>query len=251
VIEVEVIPRLLVAQFPVLVTSEPVAGATIDPGEVDRIADLAVTLEAHELLNEVEQFVTRGVCIERVLVDLMAPAARALGDAWKRDDLDFVEVTMALWRLQEVLRELAGRSPPTGRMSADPRGALFSPVPGDQHSFGTAMIEECFARAGWDTDLMIDPTRGDLLARLGNRRFDLLGLTLSNDCHIAQLSSLIRAIRNVSRNPNICVMLGGRALIERPAIATEVGADGTAPSALDALDLADRLIDLPLRTASA
>lgn len=253
IIEVEVIPRLLVAHFPALVASQPASpvDAQIDPTEIDRIAELAVTLEAHELLTEVEQFVTRGVCVERVLVELMAPAARSLGEAWKSDDLDFVEVTMALWRLQEVLREIAGRAPPTGRMSADPRGALFSPFPGDQHSFGTAMIEECFARAGWDTDLMIDPTRAGLLTRLADRHFDLVGLTVSNDCHNAQLSSLIRAMRNVSRNPSLCIMLGGPALAERPGLAVEAGADGTAPTALDALDLADRLVALPLRTATA
>jgi methanogenic corrinoid protein MtbC1 len=251
VIEVEVIPRLLVAHFPVLVPSEPAAPAEVDPAEVERIAGLAVTLEAHELLAEVEQFVRRGVCIERVLVELMAPAARELGEAWKRDDLDFVEVTMALWRLQEVLREIAGRSPPGGRVQADPRSALFSPYPTDQHSFGTVMIEECFARAGWDTDLLVDPSRADLLARLANRHFDLVGLTVSSDCHIAQLSSLVTAMRNVSQNSSVCVMLGGRALIERPAIAVEAGADGTAATALDALDLADSLILVPLRSASA
>ena len=251
VLEVEVIPRLLVAHFPVLVPSEPVATAQIDPQEVERIASLAVTLEAHELLVEVEHFVMRGVCIERVLVDLMAPAARQLGDAWKRDDLDFVEVTMALWRLQEVLREIASRTPPNHRMSADPRSALFSPLPGDQHGFGTAMIEECFARAGWDTALLIEPKRSDLLSRLANRHFDMVGLTVSNDCHNGPLSSLVRAMRDVSQNQNICVVLGGRALIERPEIAVEAGADGTAPTALDALDLADRLIDVPLRAATA
>ena len=45
------------------------------------------------------------------MVDLLAPAARLLGEYWEDDRCDFVDVTMGLWRLQEVVHEIAARAP--------------------------------------------------------------------------------------------------------------------------------------------
>ena len=162
VIESEVIPCLLVSHDILPHGLAPGTGA-VDPVEVAAFAPLAVTLEAHELLAEVEAFARRGLSVERIFIEVLAPAARWLGEEWTEDRIDFLDVTMGLWRLQEVLRELAARYPSCGFDRSAPRSALFAPMPGDQHSFGASMIDECFARAGWDTELLLSPTRTSLL----------------------------------------------------------------------------------------
>ncbi|GAA4036190.1 hypothetical protein GCM10022281_15880 [Sphingomonas rosea] len=238
-LQVDIIPSLLVAhRGPPAAT--PVSGI-ISADDLAAFAPLAVTLEAHDLLREVEAFMDRGLSVEGVFVELLAPTARLLGEDWTADRLDFLDVTMALWRLQEVLREIAAANPAPLRFGPS-RSALFSTVPGDQHGFGAAMIEETFARAGWDTALLIGVDRSELLSSVADKSYDIIGLTLSCDCHIGPLSSLITAVRNVSKNPNLRVMLGGRVLIEDPTIVTRVGADATAACALEALELADRLV---------
>ncbi|NJC05537.1 methanogenic corrinoid protein MtbC1 [Sphingomonas kaistensis] len=224
--------------------------ARISDAEVDAFAPLAISLEAHDLLAEVDIYLARGYGAERIFVELLAPVARRLGDEWTADRIDFLDVTMALWRLQEVLREVAARAP-AGPGPGTSRRVLFAPIPGDQHSFGTAMIDECFTRAGWNSNLLIEPTRGSLLAAVAAAEYDLVGLTLTNDCHIGPLTALIVAIRNVSRNSNVRVMLGGRVLIEDPGLADRAGADATALTAVDALDIAERLVTEPLNAAYA
>jgi len=218
--------------------------------EVAAFAPLAIALEAHELLAEVEGYLAQGLSAERIFIELLAPAARHLGSEWTADRIDFLDVTMGLWRLQEVLREVAARAGPGAPPSAD-RRSLFSPFPGDQHSFGAAMIDECFTRAGWSSDLLTEPTRALLLARVAATDYDLVGLTVSCDCHIGQVSSLIVAVRNVSKNPNVRLLLGGRVLIEDPNLAHRSGADGTAATAVEALDLADRLLTVAPRVVYA
>jgi methanogenic corrinoid protein MtbC1 len=218
--------------------------------EIAAFAPLALSLEAHDLLTEVDTFLDRGFSAETIFVDLLAPAARKLGEEWTADRLDFLDVTMGLWRLQEVLREVAARTPP-GMSPGSARRVLFSPLPGDQHGFGAAMIEECFTRAGWCCTLLVEPSRASLLAAIAGGEYDLVGLTVTCDCHIDPLASLIVAIRNVSRNSNVRVMLGGRLLNEDPDLARRAGADGTAVTALDALDVAEQLIAAPLNAAYA
>lgn len=239
-VQAEIIPRLLVAHRRPAPPTEMVGSSTaIEAADADRFAPLALTLEADELLEEVERFLARGVPVEAILVDLLAPSARRLGQFWEEDDCDFVDVTMGLWRLQEVMREIAARMPGVRQVLAAPRSALFSPMPGEQHSFGTLMVEEVFARAGWETEVLIEPKRQELLRVLATRNFDLAGLTVSCDSPSGPLSELITAMRSVSKNPVIQILIGGRVVNADPELAARAGADGTAQDARSALALAE------------
>lgn len=241
-IQGEIIPRLLIAHPAPAAANGAAEGLRITPVEVQNFAPLPLTLEADELLRLIDGFLARGVALESIFVDLLAPSARRLGQFWEDDICDFVDVTMGLWRLQEVMRQVAMRVPAVTQALYEPRAALFSPMPGEQHSFGVLMVEEMFARAGWRSEALIEPRRQDLLRALAERSFDLLGLTLSCDCPSAALSELIMAIRGVSRNPAIQVFIGGRAVNADPSLAIRAGADGTAPDARAALALAERKV---------
>jgi len=249
ILSLGVIPRLLIAHArPVDLPVE--AHPLIRPDDIERLVPMAVHEAAHVLLDEVESVMRRGVAAEDIFVDLLAPVARRLGVAWEDDRLDFVQVSMALWRLQEVLRQVAAS---TTRPFEDDRtrSALFAPMPGDGHSFGTAMVHECFTIAGWDAELLIDPTLQSLTETIARQRFDLLGLTLSCDCHNDRVVSLIRAVRSVSMNPHLCIMIGGRLPQEQPQLAALCGADGTAATAPAAVKTAERLVGMLRLAASA
>ena len=247
IIESEIIPRLLMAHSATETRTRSRLLRPISPDEAAHFALLPLRLEAAALLEEVDGFIAKGASVETICLDLLAPAARKLGEMWERDECDFLDATMGLWRLQEVMREVAARSPVDLLGMATPRSALFSPMPGDHHNFGTLMIDEVFARSGWRSEALVKPERRELLDRLARQSFDLLGLTLARDCPSAALSNLIRAVRNVSANPHIIVLVGGRMINENPGMAMEVGADGTGADALAALELANSLV----KTAAA
>ncbi|OBX20598.1 hypothetical protein A9995_02525 [Erythrobacter sp. QSSC1-22B] len=217
-------------------------GSRFQPGEAERFATRPLELEADDLLTEVEVFVARGVSVESIMVDLLAPSARRLGELWEADECDFVDVTMGLWRLQEVMREIALRSPSLVRFFSAAPTVLFTPMPGDQHSFGALMVEEVFARSGWQSEVLFKPGRSELLANVAERSLDLVGLTLSCDCPTGTVAELIAAIRAVSPNTETRVIIGGPRVNADPGLVALVGADGTASDARSALALAQRLV---------
>jgi MerR family transcriptional regulator, light-induced transcriptional regulator len=253
-IEREILPRLLVAHQYDGNFSRRVRlvenTANISQEEANAFAPLALDLDANDLMAEVERFLVRGISAEDIFIQLLAPAARKLGEYWEEDRCDFVDVTMGLWRLQEVMREIAQRSPafPEGYESS--RSVLFSPMPGEQHCFGTLMVEEVFARAGWDSEALLEPQRSELLRVLSDREFELVGLTVSNDCPSGELASLVTAIRSVSKCRSVKVIIGGRVINADPSLADRAGADGTAMDASSALILADRIVPVSKRNFS-
>ena len=242
IIEGEIIPRLLMAHDTGKEQARSRRSRPIAPEDASRFAMLPLRLEAASLLEEVDAFIAEGTTVETICLDLLAPAARMLGEMWDRDECDFIDVTMGLWRLQEVMREIAARSPADLPSLKVPRSALFSPMPGDHHNFGTLMIEEVFSRAGWQSEALVKPERRDLLDRLAHRPFDVVGLTLARDCPSAALANLVKAMRNASANPRIAVLVGGRMINENPGMVEEVGADGTGADALAALETAENLM---------
>lgn len=249
-IEGEIIPRLLVAHAtdaPVLPIVEGADGITAE--DVEAFAPLSLRVEAAELLDQVEAMLNRGISVEVVMLDLLAPTARLLGQYWEEDRCDFVEVTMGLWRLQEIVHEISTRTSAGRQAAAGGRRVLISSMPGDPHSFGAVLLDEMFARNGWVTDRLGDTSLPEMLARVCEEWFDLVGLTVGHDCHIGALPSAIAALRKVSRNPRLRVMVGGPTFVHNVDLAAQVGADGTAPDAKLAVALAGELVAAQEREA--
>lgn len=241
-IEGEIIPRLLLAhrsERPASLPAAPVIGVV----DAESMASMTLKLEVFALVGHVEGFIDRGAAIESIYLDLLAPAARTLGVWWEQDVCDFVDVTMGLWRLQQVVHELAARAPESAVRTRADRRALFTVPPGDQHSFGLVMIEEFFRRAGWRTWSAPDAGVAELCEIVGRQWFELVGLTVSNEDHVASLPDLIGQIRRASQNPAVGVMVGGRIFSESPDLADRAGADATASDGRSALLAAERLVE--------
>jgi methanogenic corrinoid protein MtbC1 len=226
-IEREIVPRLVLARR---AEAEAASDSAAVPGEAE-VAALAALLLANDLARAsayVAAERARGVGIERLYLDLLAPTARRLGDLWSEDLCDFTAVTLGLWRLEQVLREYgpAFAGEPLRRDAS--RRALLTTVPGEQHGFGILMVAEFFRRAGWEVETGPFQTLADLAAMARSEWFAIAGFSVAVDGKLDQLAAAIRAARRASRNPSIGIMVGGRLFTEKPELVALVGADATA-----------------------
>jgi len=253
-VEGEIIPRLLVncrADSPGA-ASDPADMIRPDRKDVDMLASSAIREDARQLLAQIDSQIARGMSKETRLLDVMAPAARLLGEWWEQDACDFIDVTMGLWRLQEAVHEIIGRNSMGFASSGNQRSALFAVVPGDDHGFGSVVLEEMFRRSGWTSEGLRHPTRDELQHVLGGRHFDLLALTASTSQPVDPLKQLVAALRTWSRNPDLLVMVGGWMFNQDPTLVQQVGADASAPDARAAVQTADAMMqERCMRPASA
>lgn len=230
-IEDEIIPRLVLARraapgapgLPVLVGRLPNAADVADFTQLILANDVAVAA------SYVHGLRARGTPLETVFLELLAPCARRLGELWKTDRCDFTQVTVGLWRLHQLLRELSPtfRTGETEHQSLG-RRVLLAPAPGEQHMFGICIVAEFFRRAGWDVWGGPPTASGDLLGIVRSEAFAIVGLSLSGEARLDGLATRIREIRRASRNRSIRVMVGGQVFNERPQLVALVGADATA-----------------------
>lgn len=247
-IEGEIIPRLMLAHREATpARSRTHAGLAPGQADVEELVRLVLAHEADVACAFVSALREQGVPVEALYLDLLAPAARRLGDLWSADLSDFSEVTVGLCRLQRVAHSLRGNLPEEDEAQAGGRRALLVAVPGEQHTFGLSLVAEFFRRAGWSVTSEPLRTAQDLLDLVRREWFSIVGLSVSGDTRMAGLASVILGVRRVSCNRAVGVMVGGRIFNERPELVAQVGADATAPDGRQAVVQAQSLLDLLAR----
>jgi methylmalonyl-CoA mutase cobalamin-binding domain/chain len=248
-IEAEVVPRLVLARRAGIDRATRTdRNTTLDADDVLELAALARARDDNAASSYVDAMRAKGVAIDAVYLDLLAPTARHLGELWEQDLCDFMEVTLGLWRLQRVLCDLSrvfqscDRSP-----RPDGMRALLAPVYGEQHTFGLYMVAEFFRRAGWDVSCGPLATREELVRTVRDQWFALVGISVGSDRQLEAVAASIRAIRRRSRNRAIGVMVGGPIFVQEPGLAARIGADATALDGRQAAVQAHNLLTLLAR----
>lgn len=245
-IEDEVIPRLVLSQRAHIheihtdVTPLSHAGAEC----IDEFVRLLLTDELEVAYAYIDSVRVRGVALTAVYLELLAPAARMLGEMWEEDRVSFADVTVALCRLHDVMRNLgAGQLQATDTLPQG-RRALLVPMPGEQHTFGLVMVADFFRRAGWDVWTDAVPGSNELISLVRQEWFTMIGLSVGCESHLEGVASMIHSLRRAARNRSIGVMVGGSLIAKHPELAIQVGADATGKDARQAVMQAENLVGM-------
>jgi methanogenic corrinoid protein MtbC1 len=195
---------------------------------------------------------TSGHSPQSICLELLAPAARYLGELWDEDLCSFTDVTIGLMRLQDVLRGLTEKCDGDVPQASIPRlqsatgpgrhSIALATVPGDQHRFGLHMVGALFQEAGWTVTVVPDSTLPDLGALIRRDWFGVLGFSVGTGVRLDRLAAMIGPLREVSRNRGLGILVGGPVFLENPQLAAQLGADGTASDGVAAIKLAENLL---------
>jgi len=252
-IETEVVPRLVDAHRRVgnAEALHQFHSHTAPEGAVDHLVALLLRDRVAEAAIWLETLVDDGTSVEAVYLAILQPAARRFGERWEQDTSDFAQVTIALWRLQELMYGLHAAFLDDAIPDVQVRRILLAPAAGSQHTFGMLMVAEFFRRAGWG--VWGDPTASEreVAAAVREEWFDVVGISLGIADHLPLAASTVRAVRKASRNPDVVILLGGPAMLRNPQFVTVAGADTMAVDAAEAVAVAERLVPHPPPASAA
>jgi len=250
-IETHIIPRLLTAH-PRLTDpgfefrSSSADGVSYSYAEVEAFCELLVGRPYAATHAYIERLLDQGFPVEAVISSVLCSAARHLGLLWDSDRLTFVDVTVGLSRIQQLLRSFGPSFSTNVERRGDGFHILLALVPGGGHTLGVSVVEEFFRHAGWDVDNLGAVPREQLLDRVHDEWFDAVGLSASGEVSDEDIAATIALVRDASANPRLSVVVGGYRFTERPDQALALGADFGARDPSHAIALLEPRVSNPM-----
>jgi methanogenic corrinoid protein MtbC1 len=175
----------------------------------------------------------RGYPLDRIFQDLLAPAARQLGTLWEEDEVDFLEVTVAVGRLQRIVCDLRGSQ---DVMDWSLQSALMTAPPGEQHTFGLHMAAEGLRSAGLDVVTLVADDLSDIEVAVRQKAYNFVGISVGSESLIGNVVSVIDTVRSTSRRNSVKVIVGGAVTTVSGSLRADlVGADCLARDVAEAV----------------
>jgi MerR family transcriptional regulator, light-induced transcriptional regulator len=248
-LEIDIIPRL------VKVHRAAPAEPAVDYGGVPRpsaqdVEDFVQLVLAREQVPAqafIEVLRQRGMSVETVYLDLLAPATQHLSYLWAQDLCEFTQVTLGLARMQKLLHELSPGLDGQPECRSNARRVLLMPARGEHQTFGLSMVGEFFHRAGWEVDCGGGPSHADAVQCVASDWFDVVGLCAGSDTSLESLKAFVLELRSRSRNKQIVVLVGGPIFAGHAERVKFVGADACGLDGKQAPVQAERLIGRHVR----
>jgi hypothetical protein len=247
-VEFEIIPRLALAhKNHVKAQSQPGAGSRLDfTNEIKEFAELVLGRSEDAAGAHIQSLQQKGIPLEAIYLKLLSPTARYLKYQWLEDERDFANVTLGIWRLQQLLRDFSATFRCENQKASGLR-ALLAPGPTEPHDlgylmFGLVLLGEFFRRDGWDAWIEPAPADRDLSATIHNEWFDVVEFMVSGQKRLDELAATIKMVREASLNQSLGVLVCGQMFVERPELVLLVGGDMPAADPREAAKEAQILV---------
>lgn len=242
IIEGEILPRLMLAHREAAEPTRLRVERHPTPDQIAAFSALLLDKTADDATEHVLALLDDGLSLDSLLLELLAPAARHLGELWEEDECDFMDVTVAIGRLHAVTRELCSRTE-GGSEPGNGRSVLLIPCPGETHIFCLSIVASFFREAGWEVTTAGADPGFDLVEFVKAEWFDVIGLTLSCDVLLPALTKAVRDLRKASCNRDLRVMVGGPLFTRHPEQVRLAGADAMAGDGRIAPRIAESLLE--------
>ncbi len=191
-----------------------------------------IVIHARDLLDQ-------GVKAGDILNKGMLPAMEIIGAKFTDGTVFIPEVLLSARAMNEGLKVLEPHLAADSK--EDSAKIMIGTVRGDLHDIGKNLVLTMLKGVGFDAiDLGVNVKVEDFVAQVAGQQPDILGLSALLTTTMPQLKDVIDAISEAGLRDKVKVMVGGAPVNQK--FADEVGADGYAADAGDAVALAKRLL---------
>lgn len=187
------------------------------------------------------QALDEGISPEQILHGALVAGMAVVGKKFQAHEFFLPDMLMAARAMKgglEILNPLL----PKGDRSVRAKVAIGT-VSGDLHDIGKNLVITMWEGAGFEVvDLGIDVTPEKFVAAAANGGIQLVGMSALLTTTMMGMKTSIEALVAAGVRNKVKVMVGGAPITQE--FAAEIGADGYAPNAADAVDRAKTLLGM-------
>jgi len=192
-----------------------------------------------EIRTHVQALLDNGLSAKQILDHGMLETMQAIGVKFSTGELFIPQVLLSARAMNEGLKVLepglaAAKREVTGK-------ALVGTVRGDFHDIGKNMVITMLRGVGFDVkDLGINQPPEAFVKAVEEYRPDIVGLSALLTTTMAEMGKVIKALEASGLREGVKIIVGGAAVNKK--FAHDIGADGYAGDAGEAVELAKRMV---------
>ncbi|MEP3630911.1 MAG: cobalamin-dependent protein [Hyphomicrobiales bacterium] len=192
-------------------------------------------------LSILDRVSERGANFTDIALGIITEVMVLFNYQWETDEISFVDVTLASNVVKRILRDFVYKHPPIMPPAHLSKMALITTLPGEDHNVGAQIIEHTLAGSGWVASSHSPSSTHDLSVKVRREWFTLVGISVTESRLLKQCARVVEDVRANSQNPDVIIMVGGRAISQNYDEAQLIGADVTALDAKHALSIAAKI----------
>jgi len=201
------------------------------------LADAVIKGDQSTAVELTRAAVDEGVAAKTILDDGLIAAMDDVADLWKRNEFYIPEVLIAARAMKSAMEIL---EPELVKAGVEPVGKfLVGTVQGDLHDIGKNLVAMMLKGAGFEvTDLGVDVSPEEFVEQAKATGIQLIGMSALLTRTMPAMEKILKALRDAGVSAKI--MIGGAPVTQ--GYADKIGANGYAPDAASAVDLAKSLV---------
>jgi len=181
-----------------------------------------------------------GLSVADVYEHVLLPAQVELGRMWHTGEISVADEHMGSATTQSVMALLRTKAPTPARVD---HTVLATAVQGDLHDIGVRMVADFFDMSGWNVIYLgANTPHEDVVECARDRRPDVLAISTSTSLHVRAVGELIEHLRKDEQTADIKIIVGGFPFRLVPDLWQELGADGCAETAPEAVEITRKLV---------
>lgn len=207
----------------------------------ESIRNAVLKFDPEELERVVKESLEKGYSALEV-VNALTSALKVIGDKFERGEIFLVQLIVAGEACKNVTSKYLE---PLLRKEGEKRSALgkvvIGTVEGDIHEIGKNIVAAMLTASGFEViDLGVDVPTERFVKAVKEHDPDILGLSALLTTTMPMQKEVIEALKREGLRERVKVIVGGAPVTE--SWAKEIGADGYADNAVEAVKLAKRLM---------
>jgi 5-methyltetrahydrofolate--homocysteine methyltransferase len=192
-----------------------------------------------DIKTHVQELLDRGVAASDILEHGLIAAITVVGDRMASGEAFIPEVLLAARAMSVAVDLLA---PQLAKSGDQQRGkVLIGTVTGDMHDIGKNLVVTMLRGVGFEVrDLGINVPRDRFYQEVASFRPDVVGLSSLLTTTMMEMRAIVAGLRERDPAAGCKIIVGGAPV--NAQFAAQIGADGYAPNAVEAVRLVKRLV---------
>jgi PAS domain S-box-containing protein len=192
------------------------------------------------------QAVESGVGVKDIYLHVFQPTQYEIGRFWQMNKITVAQEHYCTAATQFVMSQLYPQILNTKKTGQK----LVAACVGDElHELGVRMVADLFELEGWQTYYLgANTPTASILQTLKERKPDLLAVSATMTYHLPSVVELIESVRASNGIRDIPILVGGYPFNVAPDLWRQVGADGYARDAQEAVRTGKRLVEAEPRS---